>query len=95
MFLATYSELGSINFLKLGPGGASSSAESAILACVIFNALIIIALIPVALRGIAYKPTSAAATLRRNLLIYGFGGLVAPFPAIWIIDRILVLLHLA
>ena len=95
MFLATYSELGSINFLKLGPGGASSSAESAILACVIFNALIIIALIPLALRGIAYKPTSAAATLRRNLLIYGFGGLVAPFPAIWIIDRILVLLHLA
>ena len=95
MFLATYSELGSINFLKLGPGGANSSAESAILACVIFNALIIIALIPLALRGIAYKPTSAAATLRRNLLIYGFGGLVAPFPAIWIIDRILVLLHLA
>ena len=95
MFFATYSELNSINFLKMGPGGAGSSAESAILACVIFNALVIIALIPLALRGIAYKPSSAAATLRRNLLIYGLGGLLAPFPAIWIIDRILVLLHLA
>jgi K+-transporting ATPase ATPase B chain len=95
MFVATYSELNAINFLRIGPGGAASTAQSAILACVIFNALIIIALIPLALRGVAYKPMSAANTLRRNLLIYGLGGLVAPFPAIWLLDRVLVLLRLA
>jgi K+-transporting ATPase ATPase B chain len=69
--------------------------QSAVLAAVIFNALIIIALIPLALRGVAYKPLSAAALLRRNLLIYGVGGVIAPFPGIWVIDRILGLLHLA
>ena len=95
MFLTTYAELNAINFLRLGPGGAASTPQSAILACVIFNALIIIALIPLALRGVAYKPMSAAAVLRRNLLIYGVGGLIVPFPFIWIIDRLLVLLHLA
>jgi K+-transporting ATPase ATPase B chain len=57
--------------------------------------LIIIALIPLALRGVAYKPLGAAALLRRNLLIYGVGGVIAPFPGIWAIDRILGLLHLA
>jgi K+-transporting ATPase ATPase B chain len=62
---------------------------------VIFNALIIIALIPLALRGVAYKPMGAAAVLRRNLLIYGIGGILVPFPGIWIIDRLLVLAHLA
>jgi potassium-transporting ATPase ATP-binding subunit len=67
------------------------SPQSAILAAVIFNALIIVALIPLALRGVSYKPMSAAALLRRNLLIYGLGGLVVPFPGIWIIDQILVL----
>ncbi|RYF47494.1 MAG: potassium-transporting ATPase subunit B, partial [Cytophagaceae bacterium] len=72
-----------------------SNAKSAILAAVIFNALIIIALIPLALKGVPYKPMSAAKTLQRNLLIYGVGGLVVPFPCIWIIDKILVLLHLA
>ncbi|MDR3612430.1 MAG: potassium-transporting ATPase subunit KdpB [Candidatus Obscuribacterales bacterium] len=71
------------------------SPESAILAAVIFNALIIIALIPLALRGVSYKPMSAASLLRRNLLFYGVGGLIIPFPGIWLIDNVLVLLRLA
>ncbi len=71
------------------------SPESAILAAVIFNALIIIALIPLALRGVAYRPMAAARLLQRNLLLYGLGGVLAPFPGIWLIDRLLVLLHLA
>ena len=62
------------------------SPESAILSAVIFNALIIIALIPLALKGIAYKPIGAAAVLRRNLLIYGLGGVIAPFIGIKLID---------
>jgi K+-transporting ATPase ATPase B chain len=78
-----------LNIMKL------HSPESAILAAVIFNALIIIALIPLALRGVSYKPMSASALLRRNLFIYGLGGLVAPFPGIWLIDRILICLRLA
>ena len=89
MFIATYPELARLNIMGL------TNAKSAILAAVIFNALIIIALIPLALKGVAYKPMSAAATLRRNLLIYGVGGLIAPFPCIWILDRVLVLLRLA
>ncbi len=71
------------------------SPESAILAAVIFNAVIIIALIPLALRGVRYRPMGAGALLRRNLLIYGLGGILVPFPGIWLIDRLLVLLHLA
>ena len=71
------------------------SPHSAILAAVIFNALIIIALIPLALRGVAYRPMSAQSLLARNLLIYGVGGLIAPFPGIWIIDQIVVYLRLA
>jgi K+-transporting ATPase ATPase B chain len=71
------------------------SPESAILAAVVFNAVIIVALIPLALRGIAYRPMSADALLRRNLLIYGLGGLIAPFPGIWLLDQLLVLLRLA
>ena len=63
--------------------------ESAILAAVIFNALIIIALVPLALRGVKYRPLSRGALLRRNLLIYGLGGVIAPFPGIWLIDRLL------
>ena len=59
------------------------SPQSAVLAAVIFNALIIIALIPLALRGVQYRPMRAAALLRRNLLIYGVGGVIAPFPGIW------------
>ena len=61
----------------------------------IFNALIIIALVPLALRGVKYRPLGAAALLRRNLLIYGVGGVIAPFPGIWAIDQLLALLHLA
>lgn len=70
------------------------SAQSAILAAVIFNALIIVALIPLALRGVSYKAMSAEALLQRNLLIYGVGGLLVPFPGIWLIDRIIVMLRL-
>jgi K+-transporting ATPase ATPase B chain len=62
---------------------------------VIFNALIIIALTPLALRGVSYKPLGAAALLGRNLLVYGLGGIIVPFPGIWLIDRILGILHLA
>jgi K+-transporting ATPase ATPase B chain len=89
MFTITYPALGKLNVMGL------HSPQSAILAAVIFNALIIIALVPLALRGVKYRPLSAAALLRRNLLIYGLGGIVAPFPGIWIIDRLLGILHLA
>jgi K+-transporting ATPase ATPase B chain len=71
------------------------SPQSAILASVIFNALIIIALIPLALRGVTYRPASAAVILRRNLFIYGFGGLVVPFVGIKLIDVLLIITHLA
>ncbi len=70
------------------------SPQSAILASVIFNALIIIALIPLALRGVTYRPAPAAVILRRNLFIYGFGGLIVPFVGIKLIDVLLVLTHL-
>ncbi len=89
MFMATYPALGALNIMYL------RTPESAVLSAVIFNALIIVALVPLALRGVRYRPRSAAQMLRRNLLIYGIGGLVAPFPCIWAIDRILGLLHLA
>ncbi|HEY3267302.1 MAG TPA: potassium-transporting ATPase subunit KdpB [Armatimonadota bacterium] len=89
LFAATYPELRALNLMHL------TNPRSAILAAVIFNALIIVALIPLALRGVSYRPMSAAATLRRNLLVYGLGGLVAPFPGIWAIDRLLVALRLA
>jgi potassium-transporting ATPase ATP-binding subunit len=69
--------------------------QSAILSAVIFNALIIVALVPLALRGIRYRPIGAAALLRRNLMIYGLGGIVAPFIGIKIIDVIITALHLA
>ncbi len=89
MFMATYPALGRLNIMYL------RTPASAVLAAVIFNALIIVALVPLALRGVRYKPRSAARMLRRNLMIYGVGGLIAPFPCIWAIDRILGLLHLA
>jgi K+-transporting ATPase ATPase B chain len=89
MFFVTYPALGQLNFMRL------SNPQSAVLAAVIFNALIIIALIPLALRGVRYRPSDAIETLKRNLLIYGVGGVIAPFPFIWFIDRALVLLHLA
>ena len=80
--------LGFLNVMRL------TSPESAILSAIIFNALIIVALIPLALRGVAYRPMSAAALLRRNLLIYGLGGLIAPFVGIKLIDMILTLFGL-
>jgi potassium-transporting ATPase ATP-binding subunit len=95
MFAVTYPMLGVINFLHYGPLSGRTTPESAVLAAVIFNAIIIIALIPLALRGVPYRPMGASAVLRRNLLMYGVGGVVVPFPAIWVLDRMLVLLHLA
>ncbi len=89
MFMGSYPALSWLNIMRL------HSAQSAILAAVIFNALIIIALVPLALRGVRYRPVGAANLLRRNLLIYGVGGIMAPFPGIWLIDRILTLLRLA
>jgi potassium-transporting ATPase ATP-binding subunit len=71
------------------------NAQSAVLSAVIFNALIIIALIPLALRGVGYKPMSAAAMLRRNLVVYGFGGIIVPFLGIKVIDIVITALHLA
>jgi potassium-transporting ATPase ATP-binding subunit len=88
MFVATYPVLQSLNIMRL------HSAQSAILASVIFNALIIVALIPLALRGVKYRPAPAAAILRRNLLIYGLGGLVVPFIGIKLIDILLVVTRL-
>jgi K+-transporting ATPase ATPase B chain len=69
-----------------------ASPQSAILSAVIFNALIIVALIPLALRGVRFRPSSAAALLRRNLLVYGLGGIVAPFVGIFLIDLLVRLL---
>jgi potassium-transporting ATPase ATP-binding subunit len=89
MFMTTYPVLARLNIMYL------RTPQSAVLAAVIFNALIIVALVPLALRGVKYKPQSAAAMLRRNLWIYGVGGFIAPFPCIWLIDRILGLLKLA
>jgi K+-transporting ATPase ATPase B chain len=89
IFVASYPELGALNVMQL------ASPQSAILSAVIFNALIIVALVPLALRGVRYVPVGAAALLRRNLLIYGLGGIAAPFVGIKIIDVILVVLGLA
>jgi K+-transporting ATPase ATPase B chain len=89
MFMATYPALGHFNIMAL------HTPQSAVLAAVIFNALILIALVPLALRGVKYRPLGAADLLRRNTLIYGVGGIIVPFPAIWILDRILVWMHLA
>jgi potassium-transporting ATPase ATP-binding subunit len=89
MFVTTYPELNKLNIMHL------HNPESAVLAAVIFNAVIIIALVPLALRGVRYRPESAAGMLRRNLWIYGLGGFIVPFPCIWFIDRLLAWLHLA
>jgi K+-transporting ATPase ATPase B chain len=82
MFVAIYPQLAGLNILHL------HSPQSAILSAVIFNALIIVVLIPLALRGVRYKPSSASALLRRNLLIYGVGGIVSPFLGIWLVDLV-------
>jgi K+-transporting ATPase ATPase B chain len=87
-FATTYPALGALNLMRL------ATPESAIVSAVIFNALIIIALIPLALRGVTYRPMGAGALLRRNLWIYGVGGIVVPFLGIKLIDLVLVALHL-
>jgi potassium-transporting ATPase ATP-binding subunit len=89
MFLLAFPQLAALNVMKL------ATPESAILSAVIFNAIIIIALIPLALRGISYKPLGAAAILRRNMLIYGVGGVILPFIGIKLLDVMLVALRLA
>ncbi len=89
MFAGTFPLLGALNVMKL------RTPESAILSAVIFNALIIIALIPLALRGVKYRPLGAAALLRRNMFIYGLGGVIAPFVGIKLIDVLVTWMHLA
>jgi K+-transporting ATPase ATPase B chain len=89
IFVAFYPQLDALNIMRL------ATPESAILSAIIFNALIIIALIPLALRGVKYRPLGAAAVLRRNLLIYGLGGLVVPFIGIKAIDMVVAALGLA
>ena len=89
IFVAAYPGLGALNVMRL------ATPQSAILSAVIFNALIIVALVPLALRGVKFRPVGAAALLRRNLLVYGLGGLVAPFAGIKAIDVILNTLGLA
>jgi K+-transporting ATPase ATPase B chain len=85
-FASTYPVLTTLNFMHL------STPESAVLSAVIFNALIIVALVPLALRGVPYRPLGASRLLRNNLLIYGLGGLVAPFIGIKLIDMLLTAL---
>jgi K+-transporting ATPase ATPase B chain len=86
-FASTYPQLDALNLMGLDP-------KTAILSAVIFNALIIVFLIPLALRGVKYRPLGAAKLLRRNLLVYGLGGLVAPFVGIKLLDMLLVALGL-
>ena len=88
-FAGTYPALTTLNFMHL------ATPQSAVMSAVIFNALIIVALIPLALHGVAYRPLGAARIFRNNLLIYGLGGLIAPFIGIKLIDMILVALRLA
>ncbi|HZX70364.1 MAG TPA: potassium-transporting ATPase subunit KdpB, partial [Rhodanobacter sp.] len=89
MFIVIYPQLQALNVMHL------ANPRSAILSAIIFNALIIVALIPLALKGIAYRPIGAAALLRRNLLIYGVGGIIAPFVGIKLIDMIVTTIGLA
>jgi K+-transporting ATPase ATPase B chain len=89
MFAAFYPQLGALNVMRL------ENPQSAILSAIIFNALIIVVLIPLALRGVAYRPIGAAAILRRNLLIYGLGGIAAPFIGIKLIDMLVTAVGLA
>jgi len=89
MFIAFYPQLGGLNVMKL------ATPQSAILSAIIFNALIIVALIPLALRGVQYRPGGAASLLRRNLLVYGLGGLVVPFVGIKLIDMFVTATGLA
>ena len=87
LFLGTYPQLHSLNIMGL------HSPQTAILSAVIFNALVIIALIPLALRGVRFRASSATAILRRNVFVYGVGGLIVPFIGIKVIDIVLTVLH--
>src|SRR5271166_4049704 len=89
MLVGTFRQIAPLNIMLL------KSPQSAILSALIFNAIILIALIPLTLKGVKFRPQEAAGLLRRNLLIYGVGGLIAPFPGIWLLDQLLVLLHMA
>ena len=89
MFAGVFPVLQSLNIMRL------HNSESAVLSAIIFNALIIVGLIPLALRGVTYRPLSAAALLQRNLLIYGLGGIIVPFIGIKLIDMIITAVHLA
>jgi K+-transporting ATPase ATPase B chain len=89
MFAGAFPQLNVLNVMHL------ATPQSAILSAVIFNALIIIALIPLALRGVRYRPVGAAALLRQNLVVYGIGGVVAPFIGIKLIDLLITYLHFA
>jgi potassium-transporting ATPase ATP-binding subunit len=89
MFIAFYPQLQALNVMRL------NNPQSAILSAIIFNALIIVALIPLALRGVTYRPIGAAALLRRNLLIYGLGGIIAPFVGIKLLDMLVTAIGLA
>ena len=88
-FASTYPALDTLNVMRL------ASPESAILSAVIFNALVIIVLVPLALRGVKTRAASAAALLRRNLLIYGLGGIVVPFVGIKLIDMLIAAMGVA
>jgi K+-transporting ATPase ATPase B chain len=89
MFIAFYPQLQALNVMRL------ANPEGAILSAIIFDALIIVVLIPLALRGVAYRPIGAAAILRRNLLLYGAGGIVVPFVGIKLIDLLVTSIGLA
>jgi len=89
MFVAFYPQLATLNIMSL------ATPQSAILSAIIFNALIIVALIPLALKGVRYRPIGAGPLLRRNLLIYGVGGIIIPFIGIKAIDLVVAALHLA
>ena len=89
MFAGVFPVLGALNIMHL------KTSQSAVLSAVIFNALIIIGLIPLALRGVSYRAMSAEALLRRNLILYGGGGILAPFLGIKLIDLFITAIHLA
>jgi len=89
MLMGAFPEVAPLNIMKL------HTPHSAVMSAVIFNAVVIIALIPLALKGVRFRPASAVAILRRNLLIYGVGGIICPFPGIWLIDQIVYYLNLA
>jgi len=89
MFAGTFPVLNALNIMRL------KTPESAVLSAVIFNAVVIIALIPLALRGVKYRPLPAADLLRRNLLVYGLGGIVVPFIGIKAIDLLITRIGLA